>query len=112
MPKARRRRRMDHADLIVMRIEEARRERGISVAELARRIHVDRKRLWYVLNRKRAMRIDEFVCLCVVLNMGLGRFLTRDMADELRAAQKQTEEKYGSGTGDLASPLPQSRRDD
>ena len=41
---------MNHADLIVARIERARQDRGISVAELARRMGVDRKRLWYVLN--------------------------------------------------------------
>ena len=45
---ARGRRRMNHADLIVARIERARQDRGISVAELARRMGVDRKRLWYV----------------------------------------------------------------
>lgn len=33
---------MNHADLIVARIERARQERGISVAELARRVGVDR----------------------------------------------------------------------
>ena len=42
-------------------MEQARWERGISVAELARRIGVDRKRLWRVLNGERAMRADEFV---------------------------------------------------
>ena len=68
---ARGRRRMNHADLIVARIERARQDRGISVAELARRMGVDRKRLWYVLNGQRSMRVDEFVRLCAVLNMGL-----------------------------------------
>ena len=71
---------MNHADLIVARIERARQDRGISVAELARRMGVDRKRLWYVLNGQRSMRVDEFVRLCAVLNMGLGCFLTKEMA--------------------------------
>ena len=56
-------------------MEQARWERGISVAELARRIGVDRKRLWRVLNGERAMRADEFVRLCAVLGLGIGRFL-------------------------------------
>ena len=46
---------MNQADLIVARIERARQDRGISVAELARRINVDRKRLWYVLNGQRSV---------------------------------------------------------
>ena len=56
-------------------MEQARWERGISVAELARRIGVDRKRLWRVLNGERAMRADEFVRLCAELGVGLGRFI-------------------------------------
>ena len=40
---------MDHAKLIAVRMEEARDARGISVAELARRVCIDRKRLWYGL---------------------------------------------------------------
>ena len=55
---------MNQADLIVTRIERARQDRSISVAELARRIDVGRKRLWYVLNGQRSMHVDEFVRLC------------------------------------------------
>ena len=63
-----------HLDLIAARMEHARWERGISVAELARRIGVDRKRLWRVLNGERAMRADEFVRLCAELRVGLAFF--------------------------------------
>jgi len=66
---------MKHIDLIAAKMEQARWERGIPVAELARRIGVDRKRLWRVLNGERAMRADEFVRLCAELGVGLGRFL-------------------------------------
>ena len=62
---------MNQANLIVARIERARQDRGISVAELARRINVDRKRLWYVLNGQRSMHVDEFVRLCAVMDMSL-----------------------------------------
>ena len=85
---------MNHADLIVARIERARQDRGISV---------DRKRLWYVLNGQRSMRVDEFVRLCAVLNMGLGCFLTKEMATELAEARKRTVEEYG--TGEPLAPL-------
>ena len=63
---------VDYEGRIVMRLEQARVHRGISVAELARRVGVDRKRLWRVLNGQRAMRADEFVRLCAVLGIGLG----------------------------------------
>ena len=86
---------MNHADLIVARIERARQERGISVAELARRVGVDRKRLWYVLNGQRSMHVDEFVRLCAVMNMGLGCFLTKEMAADLAAARKRMVDEYG-----------------
>lgn len=74
---------MEHAKLVVVRMEEARELRGISVAELARRASIDRKRLWYILDGQRQMRADEFVRLCVVLNLGLGNFLTSEMTREL-----------------------------
>ena len=66
---------VEHIDLIAARMEQARWERGISVAELARRIGVDRKRLWRVLNGERAMRADEFVRLCMELGVGLSCFM-------------------------------------
>lgn len=65
---------VEHIDLIAARMEQARWERGISVAELARRIGVDRKRLWRVLNGERAMRADELVRLCTELGVGLAVF--------------------------------------
>lgn len=74
---------MNHAKFIVVRMEEARELRGISVAELARRASIDRKRLWYILDGQRQMRADEFVRLCVVLNLGMRNFLTPEMAKRL-----------------------------
>lgn len=68
---------MDLNDFIVRRVELARRVRGISVAELARRIGVDRKRLWRVLNGQRAMRVDEFVKLCAFFGLGIKSFIPK-----------------------------------
>ena len=68
---------MNHLDLIAARMEEARFERGIPVAELARRIGVDRKRLWRVLNGQRAMRVDEFVKLCAFFGLGIKSFIPK-----------------------------------
>ena len=68
---------MDLNDFIVRRVELVRRVRGISVAELARRIGVDRKRLWRVLNGQRAMRVDEFVKLCAFFGLGIKSFIPK-----------------------------------
>lgn len=66
-------------------IEKAREDRGISIAELARRIGVDGKRLWYVLNGQREMRVDEFIKLCAFFDLGLGRFIDRATVERLRS---------------------------
>lgn len=68
-------------------IEDARTQRGIGVAELARRIGVDGKRLWYVLHGQREMRVDEFVKLCAFFNLGLGCFIDRATVERLRSPQ-------------------------
>lgn len=68
---------MDDADRMVAMLERARQIRGISVAELSRRIGVDRKRLWRVLNGQRAMRVDEFVKLCAFFGVGIKSFIPK-----------------------------------
>ncbi|RDB64310.1 transcriptional regulator [Gordonibacter sp. 28C] len=70
-------------------VEEARQERGISVAELARRIGTDRKRLWYVLHGQREMRVDEFLMLCVALGIDPRSFITRGMVEFVSEASKR-----------------------
>ena len=75
---------MDQARQVTLLLEEARIIRGISVAELARRINVDRKRFWYVLNGQREIRVDEFLKLCIVLGIDPKRFITNDMVEEVR----------------------------
>ena len=75
---------MDQARQVTLLLEEARIIRGISVAELARRINVDRKRLWYVLNGQREIRVDEFLKLCIVLGIDPKRSITNDMVEEVR----------------------------
>ena len=42
---------------IVCILEQTRIKYGMSIAELARRTDTDKKRLWYVLNRQRDMRL-------------------------------------------------------
>lgn len=98
---------MDHAKLVVIRMEEARDSRGISVAELARRASIDRKRLWYILDGQRQMRADEFVRLCAVMGLDMGFFLTNDMKEELAYRRQKVIEDYGTG---LCGLVPQKRR--
>ena len=49
----------------------------MSVAELARRCEIDRKRLWYVL---------EFLKLCIALKLDPRSFVTRKMVKEVAEA--------------------------
>lgn len=70
---------------ILTALESSRQKQGISVAELARRIDIDKKRLWYVLNGQRVMRVSEFVKLCAFFDFGLGRFIDRQTVEELRS---------------------------
>ncbi len=65
-----------------------RQERGISIAELARRIGIDKKRLWYVLNGQREMRVDEFLKLCVALRIDPRSFVTREMVEQIAEASR------------------------
>lgn len=71
--------------VIVSKLRAVREERGISYAELARRLGVDGKRLWYVLNGNRTMRADEFLRLCAFFNLGLGHFIDRETVRDLRS---------------------------
>ena len=72
---------------IVEHIENLRRDREISVAELARRIGVDGKRLWCVLHGQREMRVEEFIKLCAFFDLGLGCFIERATVERLRSSQ-------------------------
>lgn len=70
-------------------LEAVRFEQGISIAELARRIGSNRKRLWYVLKGEREMRVDEFLKLCVALRVDPRSFITAKMIREISAASKR-----------------------
>lgn len=62
----------------------------MSVAELARRTNVDKKRLWYVLNGQREMRVDEFLKLCIALKLNPRSFITREMVEEVAEATRRS----------------------
>lgn len=68
-------------------IESKRQERGIGIAELARRIDMDGKRLWYVLHGQREMRVDEFIKLCAFFDLGLGCFIDKGTVERLRSSR-------------------------
>lgn len=74
-------------DRILTVLESSRQKQGISVAELARRIGIEKKRLWYILNGQRATRADEFVKLCAFFDLGLGRFIDKATVERLRSPE-------------------------
>lgn len=84
---------MGDADDIYARMERCRKARGISIAELARRIGTDRKRLWYVLNGQREMRVDEFLKLCLALRVDPRSFASRKMVEEIGRGPSRIDER-------------------
>lgn len=58
----------------------------MSIAELSRRTNIDKKRLWYVLNGQREMRVEEFLKLCIALRTDPHSFVTREMVDGVAEA--------------------------
>ena len=52
---------MERCRYIVVKLEAARDERGMTVAELARRSDIHRKRHWYILGGQRQLRADQLV---------------------------------------------------
>ena len=77
----------------VRTINRSRLKRGMSVAELARRTDIDKKRLWYILDGQREMRVEEFLRLCVVLKMDPRSFVTRDMVNGIAEATARSIER-------------------
>ena len=69
--------------------------RGLSVAELARRTNIEKKRLWYILDGQREMRVEEFLKLCVALGVDPRKFVTREIVDEVAPATKRSIENHG-----------------
>lgn len=69
--------------------------RGLSVAELARRTNIEKKRLWYILDGQREMRVDEFLKLCVALGVDPRKFVTREIVDEVTSATKRSIKNHG-----------------
>lgn len=67
---------------------------GISVSELARRCNVDKKRLWYVLDGQREMRVDEFLKLRVALKLDPRSFITREVVEEVAEATRRSIGRY------------------
>ena len=71
---------------IILITDRMRLERGMSVAELGRRTGIDKKRLWYILDGQREMRVDEFLKLCIALRMDPRSFVTREIVDDVAKA--------------------------
>ena len=74
---------MDHSQYIIDKLEEARDERGMPIAELARRSGIHRKRLWYILNGERKLRADEFVRLIGVMGTPVTAYVPQEMMEAL-----------------------------
>ena len=78
---------------MISRLNRVRFEHGMSVAEVARRADIDKKRLWYILDGQREMRVDEFLKLCIALRMDPRSFVTRETIDGVAEATAQSIER-------------------
>ena len=47
------------------------------------------------------MRADEFIRLCMVLNLDMYHFLTKDMLEDLQSRKHKMIEDFGTGLGGL-----------
>ncbi|WP_035023062.1 helix-turn-helix domain-containing protein [Adlercreutzia mucosicola] len=79
---------------IILIIDRMRLERGMSVAELGRRTDIDKKRLWYILDGQREMRVEEFLKLCIALKIDPRSFVTREMVEKVAEATRRSTERY------------------
>lgn len=78
---------------MVSRLNRVRLEYGMNVSELARRTNIDKKRLWYILDGQREMRVEEFLRLCVALRMDPRSFVTRNIVEDVAEATRRSIER-------------------
>lgn len=78
----------------------------MSVAELSRRTNIDKKRLWYVLNGQREMRVDEFLKLCVASRLDPRSFVTSARSSSVRSSRSREGSMLdGLGEEGLGGPI-------
>lgn len=76
---------MSAQETITQAVESARRQRGLSRAELARTLGVDRGWVTLKLNRHRGWRVEDLDLLAARLGMPAAAFLVPAAPDEMRA---------------------------
>lgn len=80
---------MELIELISIRIDEVRSQRGQDITELARRAGIKNKTLWKTLwktlHGNREMKADELVALCYVLKLDFNHFINEKIQEDLDA---------------------------
>ena len=76
---------MELIELISIRIDEVRSQRGQDITELARRAGIKGKTLWKTLHGSREMKADELIALCYVLKLDFNHFLDEKILEDLDA---------------------------
>ena len=76
---------MELIELISIRIDEVRSQRGQDITELARRAGIKSKTLWKTLHGNREMKADELVALCYVLKLDFSHFINEKIREDLDA---------------------------
>lgn len=74
---------MELIELISIRIDEVRSQRGQDITELARRAGIKDKTLWKTLHGSREMKADELIALCYVLKLDFNHFIDERIREDL-----------------------------
>lgn len=85
---------MDLESFIETQINQAREERGISIAELARRSNMTPGMLAKTLRGVRDLKADELVMLCLVLELPFSKLVPL----ELNWGARRREPRFGDST--------------
>lgn len=81
---------MECTQFIVKTLEEAREERGISIAELARRTNISDDSLGNLLRGKRSLYGEELIILAVELEVPLWKLIPPEIRDSKGEKVKRT----------------------
>ena len=86
---------MEHSQFIVKVLEEAREERGISIAELARRTNMSDDSLGNLLRGKRSLYGEELIVLAIELEVPIWKIIPPELWDLKRDKVKRVLEPRG-----------------
>lgn len=93
---------MAEISYITNKIREVRSERGISIAELARRAGMTPNALGESLRGNRMLTAEELIRISAILGIELWNYIEPERRQEMAERRKRFIEEFGPSTGGLA----------